>query len=114
MMKSLKILNAWKIAANDLNISIKYPFYLTAKNGKKMKFDLLIEHFGSPNGIIIMSMFNIHGLKTINNHGYSYSALNFKSYSIYDRQLFIDTLNDWGYFGDLSNTPDWYTGAPWT
>ena len=29
-------------------------------------------------------------------------------------ERFIDTLNDWGWFGDKSSRPEWYTGAPWT
>jgi hypothetical protein len=79
-----------------------------------LKFDLLVENFGSQKGIIIMSIFKMHGLKAIKENGFSFSALSFKTYSIYDRKLFIDKLNDWGYFGDLSETPEWYSGQPWT
>jgi hypothetical protein len=35
------------------------------------------------------------------------------SYARFDHQLFVDTLNDWGWFGSDS-PPDWYTGAPWS
>jgi len=34
-------------------------------------------------------------------------------YLIYDRQLIIATLDDWGWFGH-STAPDWYSGIPWT
>jgi hypothetical protein len=32
------------------------------------------------------------------------------AYSKYDRELFTETLSDWGWFGDASAFPDWYTG----
>ena len=113
-MTSEEMLDSWKTAEKDLNIKIQSPFFITSKNEKKLKFDLLVEDFGSQKGMVIMSMSKMHGLKAIKENGFSFSALNFKSYSTYDRQLFIDTLNDWGYFGDLSKTPEWYTGQPWT
>jgi hypothetical protein len=106
-------LDSWKTAAKDLNIKIQSPFYVLTKNEKKLKFDLFVENFGSQKGMIVMSISNMHGLKAVKENGFSFSALNFKRYSIYDRQLFIDTLNDWGYFGDLTKTPEWYTGQPW-
>jgi hypothetical protein len=113
-MTSEKMLDSWRTAVKDLNIKIQSPFYITTKNEQRLKFDLLVEDFGCQKGLIIMSASNMHGLKAINENGYSYSALNLKTYSTYDRQLFIDTLNDWGYFGDSSKTPGWYTGQPWT
>jgi hypothetical protein len=112
-MTSDKMLEAWTMAAKDLNIKIQSPFYITTKNGRKFKFDFLVEEFGSQKGIVIMRMSKIHGRKAIDESGFAYSALNYRSYSTYDRQLFIDTLNDWGYFGDLLKRPEWYTGQPW-
>ena len=44
--------------------------------------------------------------------GYYGSNL-FPPYRIYDRQLFVDTLNDWGWFGRPGEEPPWYTGKPW-
>jgi hypothetical protein len=34
-------------------------------------------------------------------------------YLRYDRALFVDTLNDWGWFGE-GPLPSWYSGEPWT
>ncbi len=113
-MSSTKIIESWKTAEKDLKIKIQSPFSITTKKNKRITFDLFIEHFGCEKGIIIMLITKIHGLKAIRENGYSYSALNFDSYSIYNRQHFIDTLNDWGYFGDSSNIPEWYSGQPWT
>jgi hypothetical protein len=104
------MLEAWKTATKDLNIKIQSPFYLTTKNLRKLKFDFLVKEFGSQKGIVIMRMSKMHGRKAIRESGFAYSALSYRSYATYDRQLFIDTLNDWGYFGDTSKTPEWYTG----
>ncbi len=39
-----------------------------------------------------------------------FSSLNPDVYGTFDRDLFIETLNDWGWFGAESNQPAWYTG----
>ena len=108
------MLEAWKIVAKDLNIKIQSPFYLTTKNDRKLKFDFLVDEFGSQKGIVIMRMSKMHGRKATGESGFAYSALSFRSYATYDRQLFIDTLNDWGCFGDFSKKPELYIGQPWT
>jgi hypothetical protein len=41
---------------------------------------------------------------------YYFSAVNYESYSKYNRELFIETLIDWGYFGDNNKKPKWYIG----
>jgi len=112
-MISERVINSWKLASKDLNIKIQSPFILTTKNNKKVQFDLLVEKFGSKNGMIIFSFNKMHDIKLLIENDYSYSGLFLRSYSTYNRQHFIDTLNDWGYFGDVANTPDWYTGQPW-
>ena len=113
-MFSERVLNSWKIAAKDLNINIRSPFSLTTKDNRKIKFDLFVENFGSPNGIVILTINDMHDLSALKDFDISFSALSKSSYSTYNRQHFIDTLNDWGYFGDRSKTPEWYTGQPWT
>ena len=45
--------------------------------------------------------------------GYYYSSLSAEVYSHYDRAEFIDTLNDWQYFGLPEHKPLWYSGIPW-
>ena len=44
---------------------------------------------------------------------YAQSALNPDSYEPYRRELYIDTLNDWGWFGPSTAEPSWFTGAYW-
>ena len=46
--------------------------------------------------------------------GFYISALNPSVYESYSRATFMETLDDWGYFGDPSQRPEWFTGHPWT
>jgi hypothetical protein len=46
--------------------------------------------------------------------GFYCSGVYPESYCRYDRQRFIDTLNDWVWFGHPSKAPAWYTGTPWS
>jgi hypothetical protein len=112
-MSNDNLINSWRQASDDLQIKIQIPFILTTDN-LKIKFELLVENFGSKLGTVILSIDNMVEIDTPEKYGYYCSAINPDNYSIYNRQFFIDTLNDWGYFGDKSKTPEWYTGQPWT
>jgi hypothetical protein len=41
---------------------------------------------------------------------YYFSAVNRDSYSKYNRESFIETLEDWGYYGEKASKPEWYNG----
>lgn len=105
-----KIIIAWKEAALDLQLKIQLPFILKTADNKYIQLPLLVEHFGSKQGTLIFS--SSREFKDFNKMGYYCSAL-YPSYSIYNRILFIDTLNDWGYFGAPHQQPDWYNGQSW-
>jgi hypothetical protein len=109
----IAMINAWKEAAIKLNIAIETPFSL--KNGTQIiEYCLLIKHFGSKLGTLISLNNDEVNLNIAKKHGYFYSQLNPNSYAKFDQSLFLDTLNDWGYYGENSNKPGWYTGEPWT
>ncbi len=42
------------------------------------------------------------------------SMLDERSYAKYSRDLFVDTLNDWGWYGPEYGSPQWFSGQPWT
>lgn len=113
-MDSNKLINAWREASKDLKINIQSPFILLIEDNRNLRFDILIEDFGQPKGTIILLVDDMTDFNTPEKYGYYCSALNPLSYANYDRQLFIDTLNDWGYFGNNNEKPDWYSGQPWT
>ena len=102
------MIDSWKKASDDLKIKIQAPFMLITKDKGTFQFDLLIEGFGSPLGTVILSIDNMDEFYTPEEYGYYCSALNSDRYETYNRQRFIDTLTDWGYFGEISKTPDWY------
>ncbi|MBC7556173.1 MAG: hypothetical protein H7195_04350 [Chryseobacterium sp.] len=110
-LKSAKetMLEAWREASEDLCLEIETPFYL--ESGKsKMKFDLLIKNFGSVKGTIIITTNDMSDFNKVNEFGFYCSALNPLHYNKYERENFIETLNDWGYFGEIENKPSWYNG----
>jgi hypothetical protein len=109
-----KVIDAWKMAEVDLNIKIEVPYFLTNEDGQVINHTLLVRDFGSKLGTLIFSTTEMFGFDTAKRYGYYCSALNFDEYSNYNRELFIDTLNDWGYFGDNLKRPDWCNDKPWT
>lgn len=103
---------AWKEAAADLGIEVVAPFALTAEGGTHLWFEAFIANFGSRNGTVAGNL-NSGSHDARQRLGYYSSNLG-PSYRTYDRQLFIDTLDDWGWFGDQEKKPAWYTGKPWS
>ncbi len=111
------VIKAWTAAAKELGVSIEVPFEFELDSGEIIKDLLLVKDFGSKLGTLIDSM-NLDNrnelIKEASEREYYYSAINLESYKNYNRQLFIDTLNDWGYFGKEEEKPEWYTGKPWS
>lgn len=110
-MSFKKVIRAWQQAAEDLQIKIQSPFILKTEDNKTIKYDLLVENFGSKLGTLILSTDDMTEFDTAEEFGYYCSALNPIHYSTYDRAEFIDTLEDWGYHGDPSDKPTWYSEA---
>ena len=107
---SRRIMEAWREAADDLGIRVTIPFVLTGPDAQAIEFIALVHDFGAPGGALVCSFQNWPSLKEpVEGHGYFLSGLNPDSYSRYDRQHFIDTLEDWGWFGKGAR-PSWYTG----
>jgi hypothetical protein len=108
----LQISAAWQKAAADLGIRVVAPFALTTESGETKWFEAHISDFGGPNGTIVGK--DDSGFDdTRKRLGYYASNLS-GSYRRYVRDLFVDTLNDWGWFGEQDKEPPWYTGKPWS
>ena len=103
--------NAWLEAADDLGIRVVAPFRLVTGDGE-VWFEAFIPDFGGPKGTIAGSIENPVP-NSRQQLGYFPSDLG-PSYRGYVRQFFIDTLNDWGWFGEEGKKPRWYTGQPWS
>ena len=104
------VLNAWKTAAKELGISIEVPFELQFDSGEVINDLLLIKDFGGKAGTVIFGMNHERFSEIFKNaekKEYFCSGLNTEVYKEYNRQIFIETLNDWGYFGEEKDKPDW-------
>ncbi len=77
---------------------------------------VLVAEFSSPEGMLCSiresSNRNLNDRCEADGQGASRSVLG-ASYLTYDRPLFIETLNDWGWFGEGA-APAWFTREPWT
>jgi hypothetical protein len=104
------VLKAWREAAIDLGLKIHSPFTLKIDTGEELEYGLLIENFGGDRGILVLTEFEKMDDDEPEQYGYYSSALSPYHYGKYNRENFIETLIDWGYYGDIENKPSWYSG----
>ena len=113
-----QLIQAWLTAAEDLRIEVTAPFVLRVDGGE-IHCVALVRDFGHRNGMLVRGGGATEWLEAkplldrAVDLGYGVTHLA-KSYAEYDRQSFIDTLNDWGWTGLPDAAPDWCTGEPWT
>ncbi|HET7083456.1 MAG TPA: hypothetical protein VFI23_01705 [Rhizomicrobium sp.] len=97
--------NAWAQAAADLGIRVIAPFSLIAGD-EELNFEAFVPDFGSAEGAVVMSEISERKLDR-------WFSILYPSYRQYDRAHFIETLDDWGWFG-AGKPPDWFTGGSYT
>jgi hypothetical protein len=106
------ISKAWLDAAQNLGIRVAAPFTLQANEHEVVTYEAHILDFGGPKGTVTGVLDDdLRDCRA--NAGYYCSNLA-ASYRQYERQYFVDTLNDWGWFGPTELRPEWYTGKPWS
>lgn len=109
-----KIMQAWRSAAEQLGIRVEIPFTFTTKDGETKHFEARVIDFGGPNGIVLGVIGDDKStMKQREEAGYSWSDLS-PTYESYDREHFIATLDDWGWFGPERQEPAWYSGKGWS
>jgi hypothetical protein len=104
---------AWREAAADLGIRVVTPF--AVQSGETtVTFPLHLPDFGGPAGMVCGTLDTpaAHALAA-ERAGYYCSRINAESYSRYQRDAFIATLDDWQYFGPPAQRPPWYASHPW-
>ena len=114
MLHTELISNAWNQAAEDLGIEVIAPFLVELPHGGSRQFHALVKSFGTFKGTLI-GVYSESGADTFWNDsaiaeqaGYYFSQLNPTLYGAYDRELFIDTLFDWGWADAENKPPNWY------
>jgi len=106
------LVRAWSDARNDLKIDVVAPFDLMIDD-TELKCVALLRQFGFRNGMLVMddsTLDETFGLaKVAVERGYGFSYLG-RGFTTYQRESFIEALNDWSWNGDAAGAPDWYRG----
>ena len=81
------------------------PFNLTDDSGPCIAW---VASFGSSRGTVVAGRrFATEDIRaTARAQAMYFSEIHEEAYSRYERDLFVDTLNDWGWYGDPSAAPE--------
>jgi hypothetical protein len=114
--KTNPMAQAWLTAASDLHIRVQHPFtFATSTGATATTQGVFLPDFGSPAGTLLLCRFDDDDVDELaEDTRFFLSAINPQYYEPYRRDLYIETLNDWGWFGSASARPSWFTGSPWT
>lgn len=108
-----KVVAAWKEAAADLGFQFTSPFVVTLSDGSHHEHLGLVHRFGRCIGALI-SVLDEPSERIPRPAGDDYFCSTLGTdYASYERQLFVDTLDDWQFFGSESERPPWYSGKSW-
>lgn len=107
---------AWFEAALDLRIRIQEPNPLEGVPDDSARVVYLPDFGGKRGAVVFVDDFGAGSrpsfdtsTKLVQAAGYFFSIVSLKVYSRYNREDFIETLVDWGYFGSPEGCPEWYT-----
>lgn len=104
---------AWLDAADDLRIRVMHPFTFTNGAGQEATtVGVFLPDFGSTAGTLLLCRFDDESLDlVVDGTDYFESGLSPYHYEPYDRETFIEALNDWGWFGEKASAPSWFGGG---
>ena len=106
------LIKTWSEAGEDLGISVEAPYAFVSPSGKREEFEVYLPQFGCKKGAVLTALTEEEKFKLATDSGYFCSQLDTDEYGSYDRGLFIETLNDYGWFGE-GQPPSWYSGEAW-
>ena len=110
-----RVVAAWRKAAADLGFQFTAPFSGHDSGGKHFEALGLVHRFGRRTGTLI----SVGGEPSADidypcDDDFTWSCLGRTGYARYDRQTWIDMLDDWQFIGPESERPAWYSGKSWT
>jgi hypothetical protein len=108
-----KVVAAWHQAAADLGVKFTSPFTVTLEDGS-VEFIGLVHKFGRRLGTLISVLGEPSEETRLRPHNDYFQSILGSVYAGYKRQLFIDTLDDWQFFGSETERPGWYSGKSWS
>ena len=108
-----RVVEAWRVAASDLGFKFTAPFISKNKMGKRLECLGLAHRFGGPKGTLISVGVGASSEMEYpsSKDGYGESCLG-KGYARYNRKDWIEMLCDWGYWGNQSEWPKWFSPGP--
>jgi hypothetical protein len=91
---------------------VEHPYTFVAKDGtQRTTVGVFLPDFGSPEGALLTCRFDPDEVvEAADGTNCFRSFLSPGGYEPYDRGVFIDTLNDWGWFGQ-GPPPPWFAGG---
>jgi hypothetical protein len=102
---------AWKKGAEEIGFVLISPFSFTGRDGRTYSATGYLPHFGDHSGALIVSRFDDDGVAEAGDEmGYYVSGLSPDDYEKYQRGAFLETLNDWGWWGPGDHVPSWFRG----
>ena len=103
---------AWRRASSELNIRVEAPASKYVR-GKLLDCVAYLPDFGSPLGTVVLESSSANQSGAAADGAGPFVSRVSGSYYHFDRDLFVATLNDWGWHG-AGQSPAWYSGEPWT
>jgi hypothetical protein len=106
-----KVVAAWREAAAGLGFRFTSPYLATAQDGQQFEALGLVHEFGGRIGTLISAEPSADLYPDVGDR-YGVSYLSYRGHARYERELWIELLNDWGFWGPPSHAPAWYSPAP--
>lgn len=108
-MSADPITSAFIQAAGELGFSFEPEFSVALQDGSVIQSLGFVPHFGSKLGTLLFSESQCPSMREgeeLQGRGYFYSVL-FECFYVFDEELFKETLDDWGFFGNEQERPRW-------
>ncbi|MEO6001759.1 MAG: hypothetical protein ABIZ04_04120 [Opitutus sp.] len=111
MTAIVQVQNAWRVAAKELNFDFVAPFAIEDA-GDRVSFHGFVRDFGGPHGTVFLACETFgedfgRALELAKEKGYFCSRISAEVYGSFDREIFLEVLRDWGWFGHDANRPEW-------
>jgi hypothetical protein len=103
----------WKQTAQDLGFEFIVPFILSVGQ-ETLTYLGVVPQFSRPKEmLVIVGLHADRHMRVAKQNGFGFSCFS-ENFEPYDRQSFIDILDDWGWSSSTNTAPSWYSGIPWT
>ena len=101
-----RMARAWTKASLDLGLDFISPYEFIDKNGEKYSCSGFLKNIGSAKGTIIISRKDSDGVfDAAVELGFHVPGLAPRYYEKYNRERFVETLKEWGWFGSSEFIP---------